>query len=91
VICVATTIRGNAGPVIYLKSILAGIAAIAVSNILVLGISFLIIVGIGGYWGFDFSLAGLGTWAGALPTLLIFAAGFYWEFRRISKRHSSSR
>jgi hypothetical protein len=76
---------------IYLKSILAGILAIAVSTTLILGIPFLIIRGMGGYWGFDFSLAGLSTPAGALPTLLVFAAGFYWEFRRISKRRSSSR
>jgi len=77
--------------VIYLKSTLVGIVAIAVSTILVIGISFLIVIGMGGYWGWDFSLAGLGTWAGALPTVLIFAAGFYWELRRISKRRSSSR
>ena len=76
---------------IYLKSTLVGIAAIAASTILVMGISFLIVIQMGGYWGWDFSLAGLGTWAEALPTLLIFAAGFYWEFRRISKRRSSSR
>ena len=76
---------------IYLKSTLAGIAAIAVFTILVLGISSLIVIGMGGYWGFDFSLAGLGTSAGAIPTLLIFAAGFYWEFRRLSKLRSPSR
>jgi len=74
--------------VIYLKSTLAGILAIAVFTILVLAISFVIVIGMGGYWGFDFSLAGLGTPAGALPVLLIFAAGFYWEFRRLSKRGS---
>jgi hypothetical protein len=78
------------GVVIYLKSILAGIAAIAAFNILIIGAFFLSVVALGGYWGFDFSLAGLGTPAGALPTLSIFAAGFYWEFRRISKRRSSS-
>jgi hypothetical protein len=40
---------------IYLKSILAGIVAIAAFTILVLAISFVIIIGMGGYWGFDFS------------------------------------
>jgi len=77
--------------VIYLKSVFAGIVAIAVFTILVLAISFVIVIGTGGYWGFDFSLAGLGTPAGALPTLVIFAAGSYWEFRRVSKRRSPSR
>jgi hypothetical protein len=77
--------------VIYVKSILAGIAAIAAFNILILVIPFLMITIMGGYWGFDFSFAGLGTPAGALPALLIFAAGFYWEFRRVSKRRSLSR
>ena len=76
---------------IYLKSLVAGIAAIAIFGILVLGIPFLVVMGMGGYWGFDFSLAGLGAPAGALPTLLIFAAAFCWEFRRLSKRRSSSR
>ena len=75
---------------IYLKSILAGIAAVAAFNILIMGAFFLSVVAMGGYWGFDFSLAGLGTPAGALPALLIFAMGFYWEFRRISKRRSPS-
>jgi hypothetical protein len=77
--------------VVYLKSILAGIAAIAAFNILILGVFFLSVIVMGGYWGFDFSLAGLGTPAGALPMLLIFAAGFYWQFRRVSKRRSPSR
>jgi hypothetical protein len=77
--------------VIYLKSILAGIVAIAAFNILLWGVFFLSVIVMGGYWGFDFSLAGLGTPAGALPALLIFASGFYWEFRRVSKRRSSSR
>jgi len=77
--------------VIFLKSILAGIAALAAFNIVILAVFFLSVVVMGGYWGFDFSLAGLGTPAGALPTLLVFAAGFYWEFRRLSRRRSSSR
>jgi hypothetical protein len=76
---------------IYLKSVLAGIAAIVAFNVLILGVFFLSVIVLGGYWGFDFSLAGLATPAGALPMLLIFASGFYWEFRRLSKRHSSSR
>ncbi len=76
---------------IYLKSILVGVAVVAVSDILILGIPFLIVMGMGGYWGFEFSLSGLGAPAGALPTLLIFAAGFYWEFRRLSKQCSPSR
>jgi hypothetical protein len=66
---------------IYVKGILVGVAAVAISNTLVLGIPFLIVMGMGGFWGFDFSLAGLATPAGAPPTsFLIFAVGFYWQF-----------
>jgi hypothetical protein len=74
---------------IYIKSILAGIAAIAAMQILVEVISFLAIMQLGGYWAWEFSLLGLGTRVGALPTILIFAAGFYWEFRRVSRRQRS--
>jgi len=53
--------------VIYLKSILAGIAALAAFNILFLAVFLLSVIVMGGYWGFGFSLAGLGTPAGHSP------------------------
>jgi len=77
--------------VIDLKSMLAGIAAVVATNILVVGILFFIVTVMRGYWGFAYSQAGLGTPAGALPAILIFAAGFYGEFRKISKPRASSR
>jgi len=67
---------------IYLRSILAGIVAVAVGAILTSGIALLIVTRMGGYWSWHF-------WpVGGVSILFTFAAGFYWEFRRMSKRRS---
>jgi hypothetical protein len=72
--------------VIYLKSILAGTVAVAIATILLMASVALPVILIGGYWGWDFA-----GWARAsVFALFIFGAGFYWEFRRLSKRRRSS-
>lgn len=70
---------------IYGKSILAGIAAIAIYAIVVAAVVALPVILVGGYFGFDFEP----SLSGSVFLLIIFAAGFYWEFRRLSKPHSS--
>ena len=70
---------------IYSKSIAVGIAAVAAFTILGLLIPVTAILS-GGYGGFDFAPS-LG---GSVILLLIFAVGFYWEFRRLLKRQRSS-
>jgi hypothetical protein len=75
---------------IYLKSILAGIAAVLLALILlVLAIvAFVLVTQLGTGSG------GIGAVSAGLPPLIVltllvllaFAAGFYWEFRRASRR-----
>ena len=58
---------------IYLKSILVGIAAVSIATILPIASLALPVILIGGYWGWDFA-----AWPRAsVFTLFIFAASFY--------------
>jgi hypothetical protein len=76
---------------IYVKSILAGVVALAVSTVVAMAIITWPVMQMYGSWHRAFSPASIATVADGTPALLIFGAGFYWEFRRLSKRHSSPR
>jgi hypothetical protein len=71
---------------IYVKSIVAGIAAIAVSAVVAMMIVLWPVMQMSGNWHEAISLTALGTVTDGTAALLIFGAGFYWEFRRLSKR-----
>jgi len=73
---------------IYVKSIVAGIAALAVSAAVAMVIVLWPVMQMSGNWHEALSLTALGTVTDGTTALLIFAAGFYWEFRRLSKRES---
>jgi hypothetical protein len=73
-------------PMIYLRSIFVGAVAVAIATILLVAGVALPVILIGGYWGWDFAP----SVRGSVFALCIFAAGFYWEFRRLSKRRRSS-
>ena len=74
---------------IYLKSILAGIAAVIVSVILcVAGFALMMFAlsrrsGSGGIGAVSVSIGPIVLML-AILAILIFAAGFWWEFRRLS-------
>ena len=83
----------------YTKSILIGIVAVVAFELLYMAVSFLVafrslggsisvagkwILLTAGYWEWDWRY--YFTWIGGGPIVLAFAAGFYWEFRRASKR-----
>jgi TctA family transporter len=73
---------------VYVKSIVAGIAAIAVSPAVAMVIVPWPVMQMSGNWKEAISLSALGTMTDGTAALLIFAAGFYWEFRRLSKPQS---
>jgi hypothetical protein len=77
----------------YTKSILIGLVAVLAFELLYTAVTILVafisvggkwILLTGGYWGWDWRY--YLTWTGGGPIVLAFAAGFYWEFRRTSKR-----
>jgi len=78
---------------VWSKSILIGVIAVLVFQLLSLAITLLVglasargnwILLTGGYWAWDWKY--YLTWTGGGPILLAFGAGFYWEFRRASRR-----
>ncbi len=73
---------------IYVKSIVAGIAAVAVPATVAKVIVLWPVMQMSGNWHEAISLTALGTVTNGIPALLIFGAGSYWEFRRLSKRQS---
>jgi membrane protein implicated in regulation of membrane protease activity len=73
---------------IYVKSIAFGIAAIGVSVAVAIVIVLWPVMQMSGNWHEAISLTALGTVTDSTTALLIFAAAFYWEFRRLSKRES---
>lgn len=78
---------------IYLKSFLAGIAAallvIVLFVVAVLVIPLLLQFATTGSGGIGAVSSGFSELALALIVTLAFAGGFYWEFRRASRRKSS--
>jgi hypothetical protein len=78
-------------PLVYLKSVLAGLAALAVSAILVVGVLALALFAVSrrsGSVGIGAVSVGISDgllWLFGLGGVLIFAAGFWWEFRRASR------
>jgi hypothetical protein len=77
--------------VIYVKSILAGIIAVAVCEMLLVAVSTIVMMsmlGGGGYWVFD--PRALVAWTVLLPNVLSFVVGFAWMFRRKLKRPTPS-
>jgi hypothetical protein len=76
---------------VYVKSILAGLAAVVVSAV-VLPIVALMAPTVryrrGGYQGIGFDPSLLVHWPVAwVVGAVVFSAGFYWEFQRASKAH----
>ena len=75
---------------IYVKSIVFGIATIGVSAAVAMMIVLWPVMQMSGNWHEAISLTALGTATDGTVALFIFAAGFYWEFRRLSKAGSRS-
>ena len=78
---------------IFIKSILAGVAALVVSSILLVAIStlmFFVQVRRAGSGGIGATSVAIGPTFWILA-VLIFAAGFWWEFRRASNRPTTLR
>jgi H+/Cl- antiporter ClcA len=82
---------------IYLKSVLIGLVALIVSAVVVVFVVFVAFVGLGvwdwahggrGHGGssidFTIGFSGRSPVDWTLP-ILIFAAAFYWEYRRLSR------
>src|SRR4029453_9954554 len=72
---------------IFIKSILAGIAALLISSILFVAIAVLMFLAQtrhAGTAGIGAISVGIGEGTLWILSLLIFAAGFWWEFRRAS-------
>ena len=65
---------------VYLKSIIAGVLALLFAAVLIATI-FLVAVRVIGI-GIDMNLGSPLFW---LPAIVVFGAGFFWEYRRLSK------
>ena len=68
---------------IYLKSLLAGLASVTILAMVIMAVTVIITSGMGGYW--EFMPLSVLTWPVVLPHALSFAAGFGWMFWRLSR------
>ena len=78
---------------IYIKSFLGGIAALIMAAFIVYALAFgvprvmeLLLTGEGGVGAYDVAGPWIPLWSLALAVLPVFAAGFYWTFRRVRRR-----
>jgi len=72
---------------IYVKSVLAGLAAVTLLEMVLMALTVIITSGMGGYW--EFQPRSLLTWPVILPNVVSFAAGFWWMIRRLSSARST--